>query len=540
MPVTGAFDCSHRDVNQLMTNTLWTLEANVYGLPTACADRNERYGWFCDTDVAAQTSAFLLDMAALWTKSIRDIRDGQYKETFAPLSGSPQYVSYGAYSINNPVVPGSGVGDIGIESGGVLRPWRLYENYADTRMLYEHYLSVSNWLYYLGTNWVANKLAPWEGQFSTDVCNMDQFGFVHNNPPPQNWSTGHAAMTNRVQGLWAYIQSAELAADMSKILQAQALAAGDTAAASVYGTNDAAYLSTAASLRSYFTNAANQLVVYDSQTVTNIIKIGNGTQGDYVSALYFNMIPETQRSNCVYWMLNDANKGILNYNHNWTNSCTNHLSTGSFATARVMHELTRNGYNSKAYELLTDCSFPSWLYQITNGGPAYTGTIGDNYGATTCWEHWNGWISGLGGGYGNSGAGKWDSHNELWNASVGEWVWRTVAGINLDASNPGFKNVIVYPQPGGGITNCFAGFNSIHGTIRSSWTKTASTHTLSVTVPANTTASVFILGATNLANITESGLVATNAVGVLYPAVITNGAALFQVGSGIYCFDVAY
>jgi alpha-L-rhamnosidase len=124
-----------------MTNTLWTLEANVYGLPTACADRNERYGWFCDTDVAAQTSAFLLDMAALWTKSIRDIRDAQYKDTLAA-----GHFYYGAYMINNPFVPNAGVGDIGIESGGVLRPWRLYENYADTRMLREHCLSVSNWL----------------------------------------------------------------------------------------------------------------------------------------------------------------------------------------------------------------------------------------------------------------------------------------------------------------------------------------------------------------------------------------------------------
>jgi hypothetical protein len=115
------------------------------------------------------------------------------------------------------------------------------------------------------------------------------------------------------------------------------------------------------------------------------------------------------------------------------------------------------------------------------------------------------------------------------NASVGEWIWRNVAGINPDDSNPGFNNVIVYPRPGGGITNCSAAFDSIHGAMRSSWTNAASTYTLSVNVPANTTSSVFLLGATNLANITERGLAATNAVGLLAPPVITNGAALFQI-----------
>jgi alpha-L-rhamnosidase len=168
------------------------------------------------------------------------------------------------------------------------------------------------------------------------------------------------------------------------------------------------------------------------------------------------------------------------------------------------------------------------------------GIIGTNYGATTCWERWNGWVSGSTGGYANTGVGTWSSFNELWNASVGEWVWRTVAGINPDDVNPGFKNVIVYPRPGGGITNCSAVFNSIRGAIRSSWTNATSTYALSVNVPANATASVFLFGVTNLANITESGVAATNTVGLLATPVITNSTALFQIGSGSYIFNVNF
>jgi alpha-L-rhamnosidase len=117
---------------------------------------------------------------------------------------------------------------------------------------------------------------------------------------------------------------------------------------------------------------------------------------------------------------------------------------------------------------------------------------------------------------------------------------KKVFGTNPDETNPGFKNVIVYPRPGGCITNCSAAFNSIRGTIRSTWTNAASTYALSVTVPPNATASVFLLGATNLANITESGVAATNTVGLLAAPVITNGTAFFQIGSGSYIFNVAF
>ena len=52
-----------------------------------------------------------------------------------------------------------------------------------------------------------------------------------------------------------------------------------------------------------------------------------------------------------------------------------------------MLDLAQNSYNAKAYELLTDYRFPSWLYQVTNGGAIYNGT--NSFGASTCWEHWN-------------------------------------------------------------------------------------------------------------------------------------------------------
>jgi alpha-L-rhamnosidase len=115
--------------------------------------------------------------------------------------------------------------------------------------------------------------------------------------------------------------------------------------------------------------------------------------------------------------------------------------------------------------------------------------------------------------------------------------------MSPDDSNAGFKNVVIKPEPGGGITNALTSFYSIHGPIVCTWTNVAGTYTLSQTNPANTTASVFIPTTNSLAGILESGRPAATARGVLsyyftnWPS-WANGATVFQVGSGAYSFTV--
>jgi alpha-L-rhamnosidase len=150
-------------------------------------------------------------------------------------------------------------------------------------------------------------------------------------------------------------------------------------------------------------------------------------------------------------------------------------------------------------------------------------------------EHWNSYVSGAGGGYLSVA----NSFNHYGFGSVGEWIYKVIGGISPDDNYPGYKNVLINPQPGGGITNASTSFNSIHGLIATSWTNNPGTtnYSLTLTVPANTTASVY-LPATNLSNIAESGLSSTNFPGLLFYQ-ITNGTTLFQVGSGVYSFTVS-
>jgi alpha-L-rhamnosidase len=274
-------------------------------------------------------------------------------------------------------------------------------------------------------------------------------------------------------------------------------------------------------------------VTYDGGTPPRISSIGRGSQADYAYALWFNMVSDDERSNCVYQLLTRSDKGLLQYNHRYNQACTNHLSTGIMATLRSMSELTRNGHNSKAYIVLTNSAFPSWLYQITNGGAAYSGPAGA-YGATTSWERWDGLISGATGGYAGNGTG--NSFNHLWMASIGEWVYRVIGGLNRDDSVPAFEHFIVSPQPGGGITNAVVSFVSIHGPIYNSWSLTnTAAYTnlyLSTSVPANTIATI-ILPSTNVSDIMEGGQPFAAAPGVL-TYWTTNGGTALRVGSGFY------
>ena len=113
----------------------------------------------------------------------------------------------------------------------------------------------------------------------------------------------------------------------------------------------------------------------------------------------------------------------------------------------------------------------------------------------------------------------------------------SVAGIGCDPAQPGFKQIVIRPRPGGGLTEAQAQFRSIHGLITSAWKVGGGTLTLSTRIPANTTATVHV-PAKEAAGVTESGKPAASAAGVKFLR-MEDGAAVFAVGSGSYQFQSA-
>ncbi len=195
--------------------------------------------------------------------------------------------------------------------------------------------------------------------------------------------------------------------------------------------------------------------------VTPAGRLANQTQTAYLLALHFDLLPEDQRQFA-------ADRLAADFKHRGT-----HLSTGFVGSPYINLVLTRFGYLDLAYELLNQDTFPSWLYPVTQG-------------ATTIWERWDSWHHERG--FQDVGM---NSFNHYAYGAIGAWLYQTVAGIEIDPDNPGYKHILIAPQPGGGLTHAKGKIDSVYGEIVSSWQiDDAGVFTLNVTIPANTTATV--------------------------------------------------
>jgi alpha-L-rhamnosidase len=111
-------------------------------------------------------------------------------------------------------------------------------------------------------------------------------------------------------------------------------------------------------------------------------------------------------------------------------------------------------------------------------------------------------------------------------------MFGTVAGIDTDG--PGYKRIIIHPEPGGGFSYAKASYESIHGKIESDWQIEGRKFTLSVTIPPNTTATVYVT-ARDPESVTESGKPAAGSEGVRFLR-MEEDAAVYEICSGKYIF----
>jgi alpha-L-rhamnosidase len=220
---------------------------------------------------------------------------------------------------------------------------------------------------------------------------------------------------------------------------------------------------------------------------------GNGSQTSLSCALYQGLVePENQPvvlSNLV---------ATVEQQHD-------HIDTGILGAKYLLNTLTENGRADVAYRIASQKDLPSWGWWIEQG-------------ATTLWEEWNGTAS----------------RNHIMYGDISAWFYKALAGLNPDAAAPGFKHIIVKPNVVGELTSARASYDSVRGRIVSDWKVVSGKFLLTVTIPANTTATVW-LPTTALEKITEGGRPAIKAVGVNAFAV-ENGRIRLEVASGTYHF----
>lgn len=197
------------------------------------------------------------------------------------------------------------------------------------------------------------------------------------------------------------------------------------------------------------------------------------------------------------------------------------LMTGFIGTAWISKALSDNGYDDVAYNLLQQTSYPSWLYSVEQG-------------ATTIWERLNSYTHVDGFGENN----RMNSFNHYSFGAVGAWMYAYSLGIMRDEANPGFKHFILSPRidPTGKMTFAEGYFDSLYGRIESAWTVIDGKIIYSLTVPANTTASLCI-PAKDMESILENGKSIQKAEGIL-SSEFNDGKAMIELGSGKYEFTV--
>lgn len=230
-----------------------------------------------------------------------------------------------------------------------------------------------------------------------------------------------------------------------------------------------------------------------------------GTQTSYVLALHFDLLPPDLRSIAVAELVRNIRQR------------DNHLSTGFVGTPYLNQVLSDMGHLDTAYALLKQTTWPSWLYSVTQG-------------ATTIWERWDGWTHDKG-----FQDQTMNSFNHYAYGAVGAWIYAVIGGIDLDPEQPGYKHIIMRPKPGGGLTHAKAGLHSMYGFIRSEWTLQNQAFDWQITVPANTTATVYV-PAKDRSHVTENGQPVKNTKEVTFLR-MENGFAVFAVISGSYVFS---
>ncbi|GAA1964316.1 family 78 glycoside hydrolase catalytic domain [Microbacterium deminutum] len=145
-----------------------------------------------------------------------------------------------------------------------------------------------------------------------------------------------------------------------------------------------------------------------------------------------------------------------------------HISTGFAGTPFVTDALTDTGHLDHAYRLLLQTENPSWLYPVSMG-------------ATTIWERWDSMLPD-----GTINGGEMTSFNHYALGAVVDWLHRTVGG--LAPLEPGYRRILIAPQPGGDIEWARTSLETPYGEARVQWEISDGDLILTATVPEGCTA----------------------------------------------------
>ena len=304
----------------------------------------------------------------------------------------------------------------------------LYQQFGDAEVIKKQYPSMKKWVVYMEENYLQN-----------DLIDKDKYGDWC--VPPESLelirSKDPARLTDgQLLSSAFYYQLLTIMKKFAKIANADAdIAHYDDLTMRIKKAFNAKFLNTE---KNYYAN----------NTVTaNVLPLA------------FGIVPE-----------NLIDKVFQNMVHEVEVTKNGHISTGVIGTQFLMRTLTNFGRGDLAYKLASNKTYPSWGYMVENG-------------ATTIWELWNG----------NTADPTMNSQNHV--MLLGDlliWYYENMAGIKSNPETPGFKQIIMKPDFTAGLTYVNASYESVYGLIKSDWKKDKKALVWNITIPANSSAVVYL------------------------------------------------
>ncbi len=305
----------------------------------------------------------------------------------------------------------------------------LYQQFADKNVIQNHYPFMKKWMDYMEANYLKNGLIS-QDKYG-DWCVPPESPTIIRSKDPSRLTDGEVLSSA------FYFHLLQIMKKFAKIIKAP--------------QEDILH----------FERVANLIKTEFNKKFLNTSSFtyANNTVTANVLPLAFDMVPHNLKAKVFENMVHEIEVGKQG-----------HISTGVVGTQFLMRTLTENGRGDLAYKLASNRTYPSWGYMVENG-------------ATTIWELWNG----------NTADPEMNSQNHV--MLLGDlliWYYENIAGIKSSSTFPGFKQIIMKPDFEAGLTYVKASYNSTHGIIKSHWKKGKKELTWNISIPANTSAQVYL------------------------------------------------
>jgi alpha-L-rhamnosidase len=146
-----------------------------------------------------------------------------------------------------------------------------------------------------------------------------------------------------------------------------------------------------------------------------------------------------------------------------------HFSGGTIGMASIIRALSGGGRDDVLWDLLQEDEEPGYGFFMAP-------TVANPDGMTTMGERWT----------------RGDSKNHMILAQIEEWFHTGLAGIRAANGTVAYRSLVIQPRIVGDITSVRGSYQTPQGEVRSAWVKTAAWFALTVTVPTNTSAEVWV------------------------------------------------